>query len=446
MLVIALRAVHTGPVSAPALQRRPWQLALATLVLGVFYSAAPVRVQTDSIWTIPTALSLVRDGDADLSEFGAATTQTPHGLDTFSTGTYSSFPIGPSLLATPLLFVIDHTASALSSLPAPLRAPFVRWSNRSRPGPDFKLSFFDTTEVILASLFVALGVLAFFLFCEELAGTSAALIVTAVLALGSPALSTWTRALWSHGPAFACIAWAALLTLRGASVRSALAVGVLTAFAVLCRPTAALPAFAIGVSLLWLARRSLPRCLAATTGALVVLGLWSWWSYRTSGSALPSYYAPARLELTWREWANALLGQLASPSRGLFVYVPVLLVAAATPWMPTRRPVHLAAAALAIAHLLFTSRFPHWWGGHCYGPRLSSDAVPLLLVATLPVITAWRASTFGRALLAVLVVACLAVNLPGAFRWQTWDWSGQPVDVDTAPERLWSWSDPQFLR
>lgn len=433
-------------MSAPAPQRRPWQLALATLALTAFYSAAPVRVQTDSIWTIPTALSLVRDGDTDLSEFGEATKQNPHGLDTFSTGTFSSFPIGPALLAAPLLFVVDHTASLLSSLPAPLRAPFVRWSERSRPGADFKLSFFDTTEVIIASLFVALGVLAFFLFCEGLTGTPAALIVTVVLALGSPALSTWTRALWSHGPAFACIAWAALLTLRGTSVRSALAVGVLTALAVLCRPTAALPAFAIGVTFLWLGRRTLPRCLAATFGAIVVLALWSWWSSRTSGSAIPSYYAPARLELTWSEWVNALVGQLASPSRGLFIYVPFLLVAAALPWSSTRRPVHLAAAALAIAHLLFTSRFPHWWGGHCYGPRLSSDAVPLLLVATLPVISAWRASKVGRTALAVLVVASLGANLPGAFRWQTWDWSGQPVDVDTAPERLWNWSDPQFLR
>lgn len=433
-------------MSAPASQRRPWQLALATLALTAFFSAAPVRVQTDSIWAIPTALSLVRDGDADLTEFGAATKQNPHGLDRFSTGTFSSFPIGPALLAAPLLFFVDQTASLLSSLPAPLRAPFVRWSERSRPGSGFTLGFFDTTEVILASLFVALGVLAFFLFCEALAGTPTALLVTVVLALGSPALSTWTRALWSHGPAFACIAWAALLTVRGATVRVAIAVGVLTAFAVLCRPTAALPAFAVGLGFLWLNRRALPRCAAATVAALVVLGLWSWWSLRTSGSAIPSYYAPARLELTWRDWGSALLGQLSSPSRGLFIYVPFLLVAAAVPWSAARRPVHLVAAALALAHLLVTSRFPHWWGGHCYGPRLSSDAVPLLLVATLPVVSAWRTSKVGRAALAVLIALCLLTNVPGAFRWQTWDWSGQPTDVDTAPERLWNWSDPQFLR
>ncbi len=49
-------------------------------------------------------------------------------------------------------------------------------------------------------------------------------------------------------------------------------------------------------------------------------------SFHELGQALPDYYLPERLADTQR-FGTALLANLGSPSRGLFVFSPFLLVA-----------------------------------------------------------------------------------------------------------------------
>jgi hypothetical protein len=51
----------------------------------------------------------------------------------------------------------------------------------------------------------------------------------------------------------------------------------------------------------------------------------------------------------------------------------------------------------------------------------------------------------GRLLAAVDTAGLgLVVNAPGAFG-DGYAWNARPVDVNVAPERAWSWRDPQFL-
>lgn len=426
-------------------------LLFAWLALTTVYAIAPVRVQTDSIWTIPTALSLVRDGDTDLSEYGAAVATTPHGLETTAAGSvHSTFPVGPALVAAPFLWVANQFALLGQELPAPLSRPFTRWRTGIEPNPGVRLGFFDTTEVLIASALVAAGIIAFFIVCRAYAGPRVALVVTIVLAFGSPSLSTWTRALWSHGPAFASLAAAAAVLCAGRLRPATLfLVGALAVFAVVCRPTAMLPGGVLCAAAIAGAveRRRPLEAIAALLGAVAVAAPWLGWSQATWGRLLPPYYAVTRLEASFADGLAALAGQLLSPSRGLFIYIPFLLLTFAIPWVRSRmRRVHVIALVLGAAHLLVASRFPHWWGGHCYGPRLSSDAVPFLLFACLPVVTPLAEARAGRWLLGSLVALCLFANAPGAFRWSTWDWSGSPVDVDLEPARLWDWRDPQFMR
>ncbi|MBL8921195.1 MAG: hypothetical protein JNJ54_20195 [Myxococcaceae bacterium] len=63
---------------------------------------------------------------------------------------------------------------------------------------------------------MALGLIFFFESCLAFVDRRTSLLVTAALALGRPALSTWTRALWTHGPAFTAVAASVLaLALAG---------------------------------------------------------------------------------------------------------------------------------------------------------------------------------------------------------------------------------------
>jgi hypothetical protein len=46
---------------------------------------------------------------------------------------------------------------------------------------------------------------------------------------------------------------------------------------------------------------------------------------------------------------------------------------------------------------------------------------------------------------AVLALVSLAIHVHGASSRKVYQWNSTPVDLDFHPERLWDWSDPQFL-
>jgi hypothetical protein len=74
-----------------------------------------------------------------------------------------------------------------------------------------------------------------------------------------------------------------------------------------------------------------------------------------------------------------LIGVLCSPTRGLLTYVPWVLLAAAGLALGARRePLAAAALAGATSIVLIHACWNDWPGGWGYGPRLVTDALPLL--------------------------------------------------------------------
>lgn len=177
------------------------------------------------------------------------------------------------------------------------------------------------------------------------------------------------------------------------------------------------------------------------------------YSWRVSGQPLPSYY---RFHLSPAHLVEAIAGNLISPSRGLFVYVPgalfvLLLVAYYWRTLP-HRALALLSLCVIVFHTLVVSTDPNWWGGHCYGARLTIDIIPwFFLLAVLgcrsllsdrPSRLKYCAMAFG--LLTLIIGA--AINGHGALSHSANDWvNGPPADVDRMPSRVWDWSHPQFL-
>ena len=147
-----------------------------------------------------------------------------------------------------------------------------------------------------------------------------------------------------------------------------------------------------------------------------------------------------------------LAGVLVSPSRGLFVYAPVLVfpVVGLAAWLVRRRVGVLACAALAAAVGVATiAQFSVWWGGHSFGPRLLTDVLPALVLGLVPIWPAVRRRALGRALFALAFAVSVVVEIVGAFYFPSprdVEWNMSPEDVDFAHERLWDWRDPQLLR
>jgi hypothetical protein len=370
---------------------------------------------------------------------------------------YGVYPIGTAALAAPAVLLLDR------ALPLVLRVlPGLGRRLHERAADPVAgvsvLSIHDRVEVLIASLVVALSaVLAYYVALRGLARWRAVLLALA-FAFCTPAWSTASRALWQHGPSMLSLALALLLILK-ARERPVLAqfASIPLAYSFICRPTNVLPAAALTLFVFLRHRRQFVAFLA---WGLVVAAPFVVYSLLVYHSPLPPYYFHQKA-LSSRQLLEGLAGTLFSPSRGLFVFSPVLFfsVWGAVLALRGRNGDRLLSALIVAAlagHWVLISAYPDWYGGHSVGPRYFSDVVPLFVYFLVPAVSSIpRLSSGWRAVATAAFVALVAVsffaNLSGATNRGALEWNGTardgtPADVDTHRSRLWDWSDPQFLR
>jgi hypothetical protein len=149
---------------------------------------------------------------------------------------------------------------------------------------------------------------------------------------------------------------------------------------------------------------------------------------------------------------EALLGNLVSPSRGLLVFVPIVVLSIYGFVLKRRAGaltrLDIAVAASAVGYWLLVSAFPHWNGGYSYGPRLTADLAPLVVWFLPPLLerTLKRESRVLAVIVVAVVIASVTIQARGAWAESTTAWNHTPTDIDADPSRIWDWSDPQFLR
>jgi hypothetical protein len=243
-----------------------------------------------------------------------------------------------------------------------------------------------------------------------------------------------------------------MLLLQCAKKRPALAqyVSLPLTVAYIVRPTASIAIIVITAYILLYYRACFVRYVIWASLVAVPWIAFNVWIYGgiLSPYYLGSYYSGTPL------FAVALAGNLISPSRGLFMYSPILVFAlSGFVWSlhdPEQRPLHLAYGAIVILMLIAISLFPHWWAGWSYGPRYMTDLLPFLAFFTAFNVVM---ETYGRirrivvlTSASVLVALSLMIHAQGAIRWPPHLWNSSPNDIDQNPSRLWDWKDPAFLR
>lgn len=420
--------------------RIAWPLLAFTLVVAV--DALSVnKTSWDSRWTLHTALSLVTEGNADLQEYADLLAAHANYAVEYQDGRpYNLFPLGPSLWAAPLVAVVDGALRLFAHRSYRSELNAGRWSDVEELTASFAVAW---TTVLIYLIGLASGLT-----------RPRAFVLAMIGAFATPAWSTASRALWQHGPSMLCLSLALWSLLRGGEAsrrRWFMLAGFALGLSFLARPTNAVAIVAFAAYVLW--RHPRQFLALALPGLAVGAGLLAY-NLGVYHQVLAPYYHPDRLVGEDTFW-TALAGNLVSPSRGLLVYSPVFILAPlgwAIWWRHGGdRALLVAVAATIGGHWLAISRFPHWWGGHCYGARFFSDMTPLLIFLLIPLVSRWpfRASTrprlrqAGAALLVVVSVgiACIGANVPAALRWNV-----TPANVDEQPSRLWDWHDPQFMR
>src|SRR6266550_2886110 len=312
-------------------------------------------------------------------------------------------------------------------------------------------------EASLASLLMALLACTFFFTARLILPPGWSVLVALGGALGTQVYSTASRALWSETWGIFLLGPVVLLLVAYESGRHRfhpMLLASLLSWSYFVRPTFVLAILAITFYILIFHRRFFLSY--ALTGAAWLSGF-IYYSWSHFGKWLPSYYQASRLQFD-NFWI-ALAGNLFSPARGLLVYVPVLFFVA---YMLVRYRHQLIyprlfwlSLAIISTHLIIISAFPHWWGGHSFGPRLATGLVPwFVLLGILALEAMLKAATTagslkGRRIQLVsgglLLVLSLFINTVGATEHATWLWNQRPLDIDKHPERLWDWRQPQFL-
>ena len=350
------------------------ETALEFFVVSAIYIASPTWNSSDSRFMVPTALSMIRHGDANIDEYKDRFKEAHWAVYHDRGHDWNLYPIGTPLMILPAVWLWDRMAAMNGQdLEAILTHSYAYFG-----------------EEVIASVITALAAALLFWYSRNRLSLPRAALLTALFAFGTSAYSTASRGLLQHGPSMLLIMLAIILysRLRG-SRWMGFWLGIVAGFAWTVRPSnlALLAGFAV------LSGMEHRRQLRGFAGGAILgvtpmfwynlsaFGAWtSYYDYLLSSSALHSHL---RLE--------PILGTLISPSRGLFVFCPFLLWLA---WRISKRfrarhPIGKLEVMLAAVGCLWwagVARMLNWWGGGSFGPRMLSETMLLGAVLLIPVV------------------------------------------------------------
>jgi hypothetical protein len=475
----------------------PWLAAFVFVVLpaAVLFLSNNRNSDTGDTWPVmPTACNLVQSGRWDVTKF------VPEAPDSYRAATdeclpyctvrcgdfvYSQYPSGMVLFSLPVVALARAAGADLDS--PKVHKHLAKWT---------------------ASWVAGLSLGLFFLIALQLTKPFPALLATVFLALGSSMFSTCGQDLWQQG---GVIFWSLLIlfvefNLRGDSAvcawpaaglgkdtnsltgwlpcarsrghvvsrchkyptpasvysrvsdllstestwASTLIQGIACGMMLACRLSAALLVIPFGLWLFW---RSPRRGLILAFFAAAAYAPWAWVYVSIYGNV----FGPSTVQFSGFAWFAGFMTRLVlvlvSPSHGLFVYQPWLLLALpAIPPLVRRtckefstapRDWELLCLVVIGLHLALISAWACWWGGNCWGSRLLAEVIPLAtLLAVRPITSLWQMRA-GRPALIFLLLFGFSMHATAVYgradHWSNW------ADPEHHPERLQSWSHAPFL-
>jgi len=399
--------------TVPAPSEPPWLAAVgvAALVFVLLLANGRPIGAGDTRASERVAASLVQEFDFDLDEHPEITEPFARELGGHR---ISIYPVLSAVLATPVFFLaklafpLDETGSAFAG----------------------KLA---------ASLLSALAAGVLFLAVSRRWPAATALGTALVFALGTTVWAT-SQGLWQHPAVVLFLSLALLFVLRAADGQERWAgrAGLPLALAVAARHADAplVAVFALGIAVRW--PRRLPAFVLWALPAVAFVALYG---ATYLGSPLRQAFPGAASRFT-TPWGLGQLGLLVSPGKGLLWFTPVALIAAVGLVQAWRFGERWLATTLGLAlavQLVFLGRWGEWHGGECWGPRLLTGAMPLLIVF-LP----WgleRLPTLGR----IAIVLSIGVQALGAFAYDyRWERLHQRPPNPAHPE-LWSLAESPIL-
>jgi len=426
---------------------------VATIALFVstylVFCISPIVNTSDSMYSMVLSESILDSHTTHLNEYqfpepiaqlrtSAPPIYDPRNPHSYQLGNVNGnvvycYPNGSSILSVP--FVALMNALAISAV---------------TPDRKYNKSGELIIQKTLAALLMALLACIVYRTGLLLLGAAPSALVALGFSFGTQVWSTGTRALWSH-TWFIFLGGLVVYHLLSVEVEHRTVRPVLLASIVswmyFVRPTGAITIACVSVYVLVYHRSRFVAFTVTTASWLAGFVVYSWITF---DELIPGYY---RSRFGSHDFWIGLYGNLVGPSRGLFIYVPVLgfvLYLIVRHWrtVPLRR-LAVLSTTIAVANAVAIAAYPCWWGGYCYGPRLMMDTLPwfaLMAIIGCAAASVGRSSVLSRGELAaalILFALSVAINGRGALSPPTQQWSIL-VDLDKHPERALDWSYPQF--
>jgi len=420
-------------------------IILSFFILIIYFFSTNLT-SGDSKWTLFSATSIINEGNADLNEYQLLFTEADTQIEKINNHYYNYFPIGPTLLSVPLILGADILGQTTI-----FQTSYKNLFHKDLP-VNFILHYYSRFEMYFASIITALSALFLFLWIQSISTPVTALLLTIIFAFGTSTWSTASRAMWQHGPSLLFITLSLyLLEIAKKKQYFLYLAGCALALTYIMRPTNSLIIVGLSVYVLYTYKKDALRFFAGTLPITIGFLIYNFSKYN---NYLSPYYLPNRLGFG-PHFLEAIAGNLVSPARGLFIFSPILLFSLYGIYIKIKEKTwnffDTVCLGIIILHWISISSFNHWWGGFSFGPRFFTEMIPFFIYFLIPVIKQISSMTKIKKIIfttcfAILLTTSILIHGIGANIWSTCLWNSTPINIDEAPERIWDWSDLQFLR
>ncbi len=391
-------------------------------LLQIFiFTKSKVFNQNDSIWNSFVSLSIVKHFDFNLNEYHLILKKTEYiNLVKKNNQYYNYYPFGISILVTPFLYFANLFDSDLES----------KMEQKS-----IKL------DKLISAILISFSSILFFLICFEITSSNLkSLFLLFLFSFCTLNFSVLTRGLWQHTGLIFLYSILFYLILKE---KNLFLISIILFCSYAVRPTSLLYLIFISVFLVFKFKKINFLFLG-----FIVLGINFYLNFEIFGNFIHPYYDFNKVSKSDR-FMEAFLGNLISPSRGIFIYSPIFLFSFIGIYFKKKfeflNLFDYSLILISISHLILISRNLNWWGGHSFGYRLMSDLIPVFIYFLIYYLKYVKIN-FLFFLFSVLTLISLGINLNGANNMNTYLWNLSPNNIDSNPERNWDYKDLQFLK
>jgi len=406
------------------------------IIFIVFYNSIIYRAN-DSVWTIPVALSIIKESNVDLDEYKQSVFMTKtYTYETINGHVYNCYPIGTSIIALPFVFVLDKFLSRSFGF------DLYRQLQNNVSG----------VEVLISSLIVALTGVLFYYITRIFLNIEYSAFLTFIFAFCTSSWSVVTRCLWQHGPSMLVLTVSLyLILLSKESPWLVQFTSIPLAFSYIIRPTNAIPIFILSIYIFLKFRKYFLSYFVVSSCIFYIFFLFNFSIYHSLTSP---YYSLHRLSLH-KHYLEALIGFLFSPGRGLFIFSPILLFSIYGFIIKIKSikfdSLDFFLVSIIVLHWFAISATPCWWGGHFFGTRFFADMTPYFMYFLIFAVedifnTKNKMHLFLVSILILLTCFSFFIQYRGATSHIPVSWCWEPNNIDENHLRVWDWRDLSFLR